>query len=163
MLRALADLEGKVARIDGLLHAARPILATGPQGQPEIQRLAYPLFVGREWIVRPFPLFTERVEARETIPVGGQRLSAWRIRIESDLFGPDDRVWFWVSHEGDLRFRYHLESVSTDVEGNPLGLVVTEEEQRLVQFQIAGSPPVGSPVATSPFGGRTTLREVATR
>ena len=137
--------------------------ATGPQGQPEIQRLAYPLAVGREWIVRPDPLFTERVEARETVVVGTRRLVAWRIRIESDLFGPDDRVWLWVSHEGELRFRYHLVSAAVDDTGNPVGTVVTEEDQQLVEYQLVGNPPVGGSTPTGPFGGRTTLREVASR
>ena len=158
MLRALADLEGKIARIDGLLHAARPILATGPQGQPEIQRLAYPLFVGRQWIVRADPLFTEKVEAREGVIVGDRRLAAWRIRIESELFGSEDRVWIWMSHEGELRFRYHVEGVVTDDTGNPVGTVVTDEDQRLVEYQLAGAPPVG-PGSSGPFGSHTALHE----
>ena len=126
MLRALAGVETRIARIDGLLHAPHALPATGPQGQPEIQRLAYPLYLGRQWILRTDPLFTERVEARESVAVGGQRLSAWRIRIESELFGPDDRVWIWYSHQGELRFRYHVEGIAVDDAGNPVGTVVTE-------------------------------------
>lgn len=153
-LRALASFESKIAHVERLLHAANPVPATGPQGQPEIQRLAYPLAVGRQWIVRTDPLFTERVEARVTIPVGGRRLSAWRIRIESELFGPDDRVWLWVSPEGELRFRYHVVGVNVDNNGDPIGVFVSEQEQDLVQFQIAGGPLVGTPVVPDlPFGG----------
>lgn len=152
--RALANVEAKLARIDGLLHTA-PLPATGPQGQPEIRRLAYPLAVGREWILRADPLFTERVEAREGVVVGGRRLAAWRIRIESELFGPDDRVWLWFSHEGELRFRYHVQGVATDTEGNVVGTIVSDQDQSLVQYELAGR---GS-IATTPFGTRTRLHE----
>ena len=163
-LRALANLESKISRVERLLHAAGPVPTTGPQGQPEIQRLAYPLSVGREWIVRADPLYTERVEARETIPVAGRRLSAWRIRIESEFFGPDDRVWFWVSPEGELRFRYHLVGAATDIEGNPIGLVIAEEEQQLVQYQLAGGPVVGTPLVPKlPFGGSGMAQREAPR
>ena len=158
-LRALASLESKVARVERLLHAAGPHPATGPQGQPEIQRLAYPLFIGREWIVRPDPLFTERVDARQTIRVAGQRLSAWRIRIESEFFGPDDRVWFWVSPEGELRFRYHLVGPAVDDTGNVIGIYIAEEDQELVQYQLAGQAEVGSGLVPKlPFGGGSALR-----
>jgi len=136
--RARTTIETRLAALDAALHAAGPLPATGPQGQPEIRRLAYPLRIGNRWVLHPDPLFVESVDERDVITVGSRRLPGWRIRIESAFFGPEDRVWLWYSTEGELRFYYHIVAVATDLEGNPIGGFISEWDQRLTDFRLAG-------------------------
>ncbi len=138
-MRARADLESRLTRLDAALRGGSPQPATGPAAQPEIRRLAYPLQIGNRWVLRSIPIFvTEFVEGRDVIAVAGRRFDAWRIRIDDPFLGPDDRVWVWFSTEGELRFRYHIASVATDPEGDPIGGLILDWDQRLTGFQLAG-------------------------
>jgi len=147
--RAGAALERKIALVDAALHgAAAPAAAAGLSGTTvkgpfELQRLAYPLRIGQRWLVREDPLIVMWVEGRDGIDVEGRRLYAWRIRLEwPGVFETTDRVWFWYSSEGLLRFRYHLTGEATDDLGNPIGQIVQDWNKEIETLDVVrGTPP----------------------
>lgn len=104
----------------------------------EILRLRYPLHVGQRWIVRASPRFTSRAEAIETVVTGAGPLRAWRIRTDSEFFGPDDRVYAWYGEAGFVQMGLHIESEATDAQGNPVGRVYWDELLRLEELHLAG-------------------------
>ena len=95
----------------------------------EITRLRYPLRPGATWTIRPYPLFAASVEGVEALDLPAGKFSSYRIRVDSEFFGPPDIVHVWVSRSGQLAFRYHLESIATDVDGNELGKAMTDYDE----------------------------------
>lgn len=85
----------------------------------EITRLRYPLRVGQRWVIREDPRFVSWVDGIQILrtPVG--RIPAWRVRIGSELFSPEDRVVLYVSRLGFLGVSAHLVVRGTDPDGNP--------------------------------------------
>lgn len=114
-------------------HAEVVAMVTGstPQATPpgdglqrdELLRLAYPLRPGAAWVVRDDPLYVSTVEGID--PRDGS--PAYRIRMDSDLFGPDDLVHFRYGRCGFDGMRAHLEGVATDMNGHRIGYIVSEE------------------------------------
>ena len=130
--RALGRSPGEAA--EGLMRRGGP--------QPgEITRLRYPLHPGARWVIRPSPLFAGLVERLDVLQLPVGRKLGFRIRITSDLFGPNDRVHVWYGPSGYLRLEAHLESEATDINGNPLGLMVSEQSEVLDGIRIAGHRP----------------------
>jgi len=123
-------------------HAEVVAMVTGSSPQPsppgdglqrdELLRLAYPLRPGAAWVVRDTPLFVSTVEGLD--PRAGS--PAYRIRMDSDLFGPDDLVHFWYGRCGFGGMRAHLEGVLVDLNGHRLGSIVSEETWDLVGVDI---------------------------
>ncbi len=106
----------------------------------ELTRLAYPLHPGQSWIIRSEPgfVFTSEVEANETIDVPAGRFPSSRIRIDNNLFGPNDRVHLWFGRAGILAFRYHVEIPIVDPDGNAHGAFFAEHDETLRDRSIAG-------------------------
>jgi hypothetical protein len=127
------------ARGDAIREAVR-----GPGGGPvrtaeenEITRLRYPLHPGQAWVVRADPEFTSSVEAVENLDIAAGRFTSHRIRIESGLFGPNDRVHLWMSRSGQLALAYHLEIDATDQDGNVIGRVTNDYQDELHDLNLA--------------------------
>jgi len=93
----------------------------------ELVRFVYPLHKGQHWIVRTDPLFELTVEGHEMIQVPAGKSVGIRMRMESELFGPNDEVLFWYSRDGQLKLYASIEASMADDSGNPLGTVSTEE------------------------------------
>jgi len=111
----------------------------GRKGGPlpgEITRLSYPLRTGARWVIRQDPLFTSVVEGVEPVAVAGHKIPAFRIRIESELAGANDRVHLWASRAGMVKLAYHLEGVAMDENGNVLGLLIAEHRERLLDLHL---------------------------
>ena len=107
-------------------------VARAERFEGEIQRLAYPVYPGQEWVIRDAPLFTSVVEAVEEFA----GIRAWRIRVDSELLSPEDRVHMWFSRCGMLGWRFHLEGVATDETGKPVGRVVSDEKLVVTDIDI---------------------------
>ena len=102
----------------------------------EITFLSYPLQVGTSWIVRASPRFVRTVVGNELIRVPLGTLTAWRIRGDSELFGPNDRVHYWYSPLGLVRIRFHVEAAAVDSTGAVIGRVATDSDQSLTGVRI---------------------------
>jgi hypothetical protein len=111
----------------------------GPRGPlaGEITRLRYPLGLGARWVIREDPRFTAVVEGVHPVRAGSSWVSAYRIRLGSELYGPNDVVRMWMSRIGPTGFAYHLEANATDESGNVVGLVLADYDERLLDFQLA--------------------------
>ena len=102
----------------------------------EITRLAYPIHAGASWMVRTEPFRIESlVERAETLDLAVGRLPSWRIRLENDLLGPEDRVHFWYGRSGLLKSSIHVEFPATDPAGNP-GLMIADDNEELVEISL---------------------------
>lgn len=108
----------------------------GPLAQ-ELTRLRYPLHPGASWIVLDDPRVTAMVEARETLAFRDRRLTSWRIRIDwPGVFGPRDVAHVWYGRCGELQLVAHLEGVATDENGDPVGLLISDESTVLVGLDL---------------------------
>jgi len=123
------------ARMADVRSLARFDAATvGPPGgilSGEITRLRYPLHPRAAWVIRSEPLFTSTVEAAEPLDLPAGNFPAWRIRLGSGLFGPDDTAHVWYSRSGQLALRYHLVGIATDIDGNEIGRLVADWDEVL--------------------------------
>jgi hypothetical protein len=136
----------KVAMVNRFLAA--PGIGSGTRrttpgpGANEILRLAYPLHPGAHWTVVDIgdgAVLRAVVEARDVIGTAAGPEPGWRIRYDwSGLLGPDDRVHVWYGPGGFLALRAHLVSGGTDDSGNPIGTVVTDIDERLVDKRLVG-------------------------
>ena len=127
-------LEQRAAAIRSLRLAAKPAgVLPG-----EITRLAYPLHPGQEWVIRSDPdfMFTGEVEANEVVQVPAGSFPSSRIRILFAFLGSNDRVHVWFSRSGMVAFRYHIESVATDVDGNIVGTVAFDYDESLQEYAL---------------------------
>jgi len=117
------EAEHAMTTLASRLRRAREALAGGPGGVAggELTRLRYPLMVGRTWTIREEPRFTSTVEAFETLrlPVGD--LQAYRVRVNAEGMGPNDRVLSWYSRSGLAGILVHIEIPTS------LGLLIAED------------------------------------
>jgi hypothetical protein len=102
----------------------------------EITRLQYPLHPRARWLIRADPRFESVVEGAEALDLAVGRVPGWRIRIESEFLGPEDRVHVWYGRTGFLMLAAHIEEVATDERGNPIGTVVGEETEELIALSL---------------------------
>ena len=122
-------------------------IAVGANGRPrhhgpepgELLRLPYPLHPGARWTIRDDPEFTARVEGLDRLNTPNGTVSGWRIRINSLLFGPNDRVVVWYGQLGYLGLGAHLELLATDASGNITGHVELNEREQLDDWTLAGA------------------------
>jgi hypothetical protein len=131
--RLVDEIRRLTARGADLEAALRP---RGGLRPGEIQRLAYPLNVGRKWYVRNEPpdlVLTSQVLAHEPCVVPAGRWPAARVSLVwVGTFGPNDVADQWYGRPGLLRFRYHFEGTPDPVTGN----IVIENDQRLTHLSI---------------------------
>jgi len=133
--RAASAIAAKLALVRPIPGGPRSALDAAPG---EITLLSYPLYVGERWIVRESPRFARIVVGREVVSVPLGMFPAWKIRGDSELFGPDDRVFFWYSNLGLLSVRYHVVGDAVDDTGNVIGRVVTDSDQSLTDIHLMG-------------------------
>jgi hypothetical protein len=120
----LAALHGRFTPSSNAQAAAGPLAG-------EIAVLRYPLAPSKTWHVREDPLFIKTVEGQEGLDLPAGSFSGWRIRIDSELFGPNDRVHVWHGRDGLLQLEAHTEGLVVDENGNVLGTIVGDQAQRL--------------------------------
>ena len=132
-------LETRAAAIRQVIGAARRAPADARHGgaQPgEITRLEYPLHPGAHWVIRGQPSFEATAEANEVLDLPPGRMPAWRIRIDSEFLGANDHVHVWYGRSGFLKYAAHFEGVATDPAGNPVGTVVADETEDLLELSL---------------------------
>jgi hypothetical protein len=134
-LRAATAVAAKLALVRPIPGGPRPALGAAPG---EITLLSYPLYVGARWIVRESPRFARIVVGRDVVNVPLGMFPAWKIRGTSELFGPDDQVFFWYSNLGLLGVRYHVVGDAVDDTGKVIGRVVTDSDQSLTGIHLMG-------------------------
>lgn len=101
-LQAASQIEGRVRPLRELSTLARRAETL----DHELQRLDYPLQRGKSWVVIDDAFrMTATVEGREVLDLPIGRTPAWRVRLESDLYGPDDVVHFFYGRDGYLGWR----------------------------------------------------------
>lgn len=128
-------------RHTGLRHPGRTGRPPGGVLPDELTRLKYPLRPGQEWTIRSEPMFTARVERREVLNLPAGRMRGIRIRILIEGLNPEDEVFIWYGREGFLKMSYHLESVATDNQGNPIGTLISEEYSLLETVELVSRRP----------------------
>jgi hypothetical protein len=132
VLAAMGTLEQRLSLVRYTLGLPAPSLRRPRPAPGEIVRLAYPLYPGQRWIIRAQPRFTSRVEGVDVLRLPAGRFVAYRIRIDSELFGPNDRVHVWYGRQGFLRLDFHGESQGVDDYGNPLDYAVVSEDHEVL-------------------------------
>ncbi|MBI1799258.1 MAG: hypothetical protein HYR73_06190 [Candidatus Eisenbacteria bacterium] len=132
--RAALELLARLDRATGAASA----LATGFGGplDHEITRLAYPLYMGARWVIRADPRFESTVERIAPIDEPAGRFVAARIRIDSEFFGPNDRVHLWYGRDGFLKLAARIEIPVTDSSGKITGIAVAEQTEDLVSLRL---------------------------
>jgi hypothetical protein len=136
---ALDRLERKLALARGLVAPTGVVASTHAASPPaELVRLRYPLHVGATWVIRRDPLFISKVEALDALALAPGRFPGWRMRYDSELFGPLDLVRVWYGRAGYLAHDFQLESPWTNESGDTLGTVITRETDLLDGIDLAG-------------------------
>jgi hypothetical protein len=121
----------------GIAPGERPFPGPPSGALPgEITRLRYPLRPGQRWIIRDDPLLASRVVAREKLRIGAVPVDAFKIQITSELFGPSDRVYIWYGRVGYVGMIAEVSSTAMDDEGNPLGRLVTQQQEILTSYEL---------------------------
>ncbi|HTM57805.1 MAG TPA: hypothetical protein VL123_05260 [Candidatus Udaeobacter sp.] len=137
---SVMNLLDRIDRATGVAFGATaaashaPTLAGGRPGgvlPDEITRLQYPLRPGQHWVIRGDPLFESTVEAMESVDEPAGRFNGARIRINSDLFGANDRVHTWYGRDGFLKLSAHVEGIATDEAGNVIGRLLSDMSEDL--------------------------------
>ncbi len=138
--RALATLRARVALIEGV----RPTpIGRAPNPGPregELLRLKYPLLPGQHWNVRPDESFGSVVEGISPMLTPAGPFLVHRVRMLSDLFGPNDRVLTFYSRRGIVGHRYHMESEAVDESGNPIGRLIWDDTLLLQTLHLERAP-----------------------
>ncbi len=116
-------------------HSARP---PGGVASGEIQRLRYPLYPGRTWVIRDDPRFWSRVERPLLLHTPAGRFPAWSIRILNDFLGPQDVVRVWYGGAGYLGLQAKFVDEATGPNGNPIGTMVAHQSETLTELHLAG-------------------------
>jgi hypothetical protein len=132
---AWSRLQARVAIVRSVLRGslAPRLDAAHPEAllENELTRLGYPLHPGASWLIRPTPLFSSSVEAVESVNLPAGRFQSYRIRIDSEVFGPDDAVRVWFGRSGQLALRFHVVSTVVDENGNEIGRMVDDRDETL--------------------------------
>jgi hypothetical protein len=133
MIREIALAIGRGTDADLPAKARR---RAGPLAH-ELTRLSYPLHPGASWIILDVPRVTATVEGAETLDLPAGRFSTWRVRIDwPGNFGPRDLVHVWFGRCGELQFAAHLEGTATDEDGRPIGSVISDESEVLIDLDL---------------------------
>ena len=125
-------------QLEVLREVSRTIGVSGstpvPNGSPsvELTRLSYPLFRGKTWVLRDSPRFVATAMLPQRLLTRAGPVDAWRIRIDSDLFGPKDRVFTWYGPVGYIGLRARLQGYASPLsarifEGLALRTIMRED------------------------------------
>ena len=108
----------------------------GPM-ENELTRLDYPLRRGHRWVVVDDAFhMTATVEGREVLDLPIGRTPAWRIRLDSDFFGPDDEVHLFYGRQGYLGWRLMIMGEAVGSDGESLGTLRFTDEEYLQDVEI---------------------------
>lgn len=124
--RAWSNLQRKVDALRQYVSAPERATDVAPG---EITRLSYPLHRGASWTIREDPYFASTVEGMDRLNLPAGQFTAYRIRIDSQFFGPEDTVHLWMNRSGQLQFRYSLVEPATDEDGNVIGQFIATHEE----------------------------------
>jgi hypothetical protein len=103
----------------------------------ELTRLQYPLRRGQAWVVIEDAFdMTASVEGHVVLDLPIGRTAAWKVRIESSLFGPDDVVHFFYGRDGYLGWQVSVIGEVTDDDGNRIGTVMFTDEEYVEDLSI---------------------------
>jgi len=132
---ALRKLRERVAALERI----RPAGAGGAR-PGELTRLRYPLKRGQRWAIRDDPTFrfTAAVEGSEVLDLPPGQLHGYRIRLETNAFGPKDIVRVWYGRSGYLQLVAHFELDATDAQGNIIGRAIVDQRETLVDLSLDG-------------------------
>ncbi len=143
--RAWRDHRRKLEWIPLLLEpgAGTPTASSGRPGEIfpwELQDLAYPLHPKATWFnrVEPFVVRSE-VETHEVIDTPAGRFPCYRIRVDSELLDPTDRVVMWYGSCGRLALTVHTEVLALDVETGEMARITSDEAERLTALSLRDS------------------------
>jgi hypothetical protein len=142
------------------LRNGGPVSGRGRIGpmEDELTRLDYPLRHGHQWVVIDDAfLMTATVEGREVLDLPIGRTPGWRVRLESDIFGPEDEVYLFYGRLGYLGWRLMVASEVVGDDGASMGtLWFTDEEylqdveiDRKAELPCEAAPPTGPRTAES--------------
>jgi hypothetical protein len=145
---AAAQLAAKVAAL--ALGPGIPTAQTEPNS-PELTLLRYPLFVGARWPLRVLPLFERAVTGRERVRTPAGSTLAWRVQATppTPFTSSDDRIEYWYSNAGLIRNHARLSVDVVDVEGNVIGTMVYDSDQRLTAVRLV-DPALPRALAAAP-------------
>lgn len=136
--RAWDGVQAQLAAVRAAV-GPRAVYAAAPTGLAagEITRLAYPMRKGQSWVIRESPRYSAVVEAGENLKTAAGSISAYRVRISSELFAAGSSVLMWESKQGFVGLNSHIEFVATDGSGNPIGTIVTDDVLTLTGLSLA--------------------------
>jgi hypothetical protein len=138
---AVLSQEQRLALIRYSLGLPAPSMRRPRPAVGEIVRLAYPMHTGQRWIIRAEPRFTSHVEGVDALHLPAGHFVAYRIRIESELFGPNDSVLVWYGREGFLRLDAHIEEIEGRDESGHFRVVTTDDHEVLDGIALGNTPP----------------------
>lgn len=115
-----------------------PVLGGPPGGvlPDEITRLLYPLHPRQEWIIRDTPLFSSIVIGHDVLDLPAGKMQGYKISVVTELSDPKDVVLLWYGRDGFLRMFVHVETEMVDPNGNPIGILVSEEKLLLENLEL---------------------------
>jgi hypothetical protein len=155
--RAAAEMQARLAALpaSGIALAGRP----GGALPGEFTRLVYPLHPGQAWVVIDDDFtMSASVEGHETLDLPTGRTLAWRVRLESSLYGPEDEVVFYYGKEGYLGRQVTVVTDAIDEDFQPIGQLVLHEVELLQDVSIdRREPDPCSTGTTSVPGGKNGL------
>ncbi|RKZ14602.1 hypothetical protein DRQ53_11150 [bacterium] len=112
----------------------------GNQGGPigdELTRLDYPLHWGKSWVVVDDAFrMTATVEHLKLLRLPIGRRPAWAVRLESDLFGPEDDVVTYYGREGYLGWQVTVFSDVVNDTGEVIGSLRFVDVEMLQDVEI---------------------------
>jgi hypothetical protein len=135
--RAWNDLQDRIAAARRWSASPGSELRSTNLMSDEITRLDYPMHPGGQWTIRPDPYFASTVEGVDHLRLPAGDFPAYRIRIDSEAFGPDDSVHFWFGRSGQLQAQVHLTGIATDVDGNEIGRFVFDYREAVDVVSLA--------------------------
>lgn len=102
----------------------------------ELTRLLYPLHTGQTWVLREDPHVRFTVEGLQVMRLRCGVFPAWRLRLDAEFFGPNDRAVFWVGRVGFVGMAARFEGDVVDLEGNVIGTMRGQEREVLTRFEL---------------------------
>lgn len=146
------DLRERIAALEALIRTDPRVMSAlpipGTVGPNEITRLRYPLELKSRWTIRDHPgfRFGAEVVGLDELDLPAGRFRGYRIRLESNRFGPRDAVHVWYGRSGYLQLVAHLEGDWIDEAANIAGRAIYEQREtladlHLVETEIVALPP----------------------
>ena len=113
--------------------------------------LAYPLEIGRKWIVRNDRRdYRSQVESKESVTVPAGTFSSYRLRNTSDRFPPGMSVSYWYASYGVVKQYYEYTTLAVDQNANIVGTFKSTYEEVLlsVMYEVPSRKDVARVVIT---------------